>query len=106
MTAFVPKKSWLNFPDYFVFDGIEFFDTPDFPEFPVSNNDVIITIDQKYLGRLDLIAHDYYNDSNLWWIIALVNKIELIPTSMFIGMSLTIPALDSISIYLSKAGKK
>lgn len=106
MTAFIPKKSWLNFPDYFVVDGIEFFDTPDFSEFPLSPNDKIITIDQKYLGRLDLIAFDYYNDSNLWWVIALVNNIELIPTSMWVGMSLRIPVLDNVSIYLSRAGKK
>jgi hypothetical protein len=106
MTAFVPSKSWLNFPDYYSMDGIEFFDTPDFPVFPTSKNDQIITIDQKYLGRLDMIANDYYNDVNLWWVIALVNNIELIPESMFIGMTLVIPAQDSVSAYLTKAGKK
>ena len=106
MTASIPNKSWLLFPDYFMFDGIEFFDTPDFPEFPQSSNDKIITIDQTYLGRLDLIAYDFYGDSNLWWVIALVNNLELIPTSMYIGMQLKIPVSDSISIYLSKAGKK
>jgi len=106
MTALIPNKSWLRFPDYYIFDGIEFFDTPDFPEFPLSDNDTIITIDQTYLGRLDLIAYDYYGDVNLWWVIALVNDLMLLPTSMYVGMKLRIPVSDSISIYLSKAGKK
>jgi len=106
MAVFVPNKSWLNFPDYYEFDGIEFFDTPDFPDFPLSPNDKIINIEQKYLGRLDLIAFDFYNDSNLWWIIALVNNLELIPCSMWIGMSLRIPVIDNVSLFLSKVGKK
>lgn len=106
MTASIPNKSWLLFPDYFQVDGIEFFDTPDFPKFPESSNDQIITIDQTYLGRLDLIANDFYGDVNLWWVIALVNNLEVIPTSMYIGMKLRIPVSDSITIYLSQAGKK
>jgi len=42
--------------------------------------------------RLDLIAYDFYGDSTLWWVIAMVNDLE--GDSMFppVGMQLRIPA--------------
>jgi len=42
--------------------------------------------------RLDLIANDFYGDSTLWWIIAMVNDLE--GDSMFppTGIQLRIPA--------------
>lgn len=50
--------------------------------------------------RLDLIANDFYGDSTLWWVIAMVNNLE--GDSMFppTGIQLRIPA--NISILLSK----
>jgi hypothetical protein len=42
--------------------------------------------------RLDLIAYDFYGDSTLWWIIAMVNNLE--GDSMFppVGLQLRIPS--------------
>ena len=50
--------------------------------------------------RLDLIANDFYGDSTLWWIIAMVNDLE--GDSMFppTGIQLRIPA--NISTLLTK----
>jgi hypothetical protein len=114
MPASVPTTSWLKFADYWSFTttpdsvvGIktfEFFDTPDFDPIPVSDDDETITVDQKYLGRLDLVALDVYQDVNLWWIIALANDIVLIPTHMRLGMQLRIPSNATVSAYLSKKG--
>jgi len=63
------------------------------------------SIDDSYIitgatDRLDLIANDFYGDSTLWWIIAMVNDLE--GDSMFppTGIQLRIPA--NISTLLTK----
>jgi len=43
-----------------------------YPNIPLSQNDVyVITTDGD---RLDYMAHNYYNDSEMWWIIAMANN--------------------------------
>lgn len=43
-----------------------------YPNLPLSDSDeyIITTIGD----RLDLLAYSYYNDSTLWWIIAMANN--------------------------------
>jgi len=69
-----------------------------YPEIPIDPNDyyVISTISD----RLDLLANDFYGDSTLWWIIAMVNDLE--GDSMFppTGIQLRIPA--NVSTLLTK----
>lgn len=36
---------------------------------PSEKDDIIYTIDKIYEGRPDLLAHDVYGDSRLWWVI-------------------------------------
>ena len=62
-------------------------------------------VDDSYIitgatDRLDLIANDFYGDSTLWWIIAMVNDLE--GDSMFppTGIQLRIPA--NVSTLLTK----
>lgn len=107
MAASLPNKSWLNYCDYWSYvdsdsNTYEFFDTPDFEPIDTSSNDRQLEIDQRYLGRLDLIAFDYYRDSNLWWIIALANNIDVIPTGMYIGQKLIIPSTTTVTQYLRR----
>jgi len=103
MSAFVPGKSWINFCDYYTYEGLEFFDTPDFPEFPQNDNDQIITIDSKYEGRIDLLAEDYLGSVEYWWFIALMNDLRVLPNDLGIGKEIRIPAPESVSAYMQKA---
>lgn len=48
------------------------------------------------IGRLDNIAHEYYNDPRLWWVIAHVNRINNPLEDMEIGMVLIIPQRESV----------
>jgi len=75
------------------------FETTHFQSIPPGSNDLYI-IAKKY-DRLDLLAHKYYGDRNLWWIIAvsneMVNGSVVVPT----GKRIRIPAsgigfMDSI----------
>lgn len=40
---------------------------------PVAKSDQIITISSVYDSRPDLLAHDLYGDSRLWWVFAVRN---------------------------------
>ena len=41
---------------------------------PISDSDIFIYT--RVGDRLDILAQKYYNDSNLWWIIAKANQIK------------------------------
>ena len=43
-----------------------------YPHIPVNNYD-FITIMTKSTDRLDLLAAEYFNNSKLWWLIAVIN---------------------------------
>jgi|TARA_R110000822_G_C15190566_1_gene481313 hypothetical protein len=60
------------------------------PEIIRRPSDTIITA--RSVDRLDLLAHRFYNDRTLWWIIALANKLP--GDSLFIepGLQLFIPS--------------
>ena len=56
---------------------------------PISSTDIyIITNETMYL---DQIAHTYYKDPSLWWIIALANNIGKGRLSVPSGIQLRIP---------------
>jgi len=69
--------------------GENYYITNTYPEIPIRADDnyVITTIGD----RLDLIAHDFYGDVGLWWIIASANSLP--GDSLFppIGTQLRIP---------------
>jgi hypothetical protein len=69
--------------------GTRYYKNNVYPEIPIDPNDyyVISTV----TDRLDLLANDFYGDSNLYWVIAAANNISgdsLIPEP---GIQLRIP---------------
>lgn len=96
------RSSYLNFADLIQFQEFFFFDTPYFITPELSNSDVYITIDSNYMGRLDLIAYDYYGDSELWWVIALANQLDDIPNDVSLNKKIRIPDPSTINTYLEK----
>ena len=58
--------------DSVVKPGVRFYATVRYPEIPLSENDIyLITVSGD---RLDLLAQQYYGDSNLYWIISSANN--------------------------------
>jgi phage tail protein X len=45
--------------------------TSRYPEIPLSENDIYVYTTQD--DRYDVLALSYYNDSSLWWVIAIAN---------------------------------
>lgn len=72
-------------------DGILFWDTPEFPTIIPQADDQRHTVSSEEQGRLDLIAHDYYGDAELWWVICLANNM-INPTTFGLGDTLIIPS--------------
>jgi len=70
-----------------------------YPIIKREEDDTIITVGPA--DRLDLLAHDYYGDSTLYWIIAKANNIitnDLFPE---IGTQLSIPSRNRLGNILS-----
>ena len=70
--------------------GVRFYSTVRYPEIPLSENDIyVITV---FGDRLDILAQQYYGDSNLYWIISAANN-NLKKQSLFVeeGTQIRIP---------------
>jgi hypothetical protein len=70
--------------------GSQYYVNNVYPEIPPSNNDdYVVTV----LGdRLDLLAFDFYGDSNLWWVIASANSLPGDSLVVEPGTQLRIPS--------------
>jgi hypothetical protein len=68
-----------------------FYKNIEYPIIPVSINDVYIL--SRVGDRLDAIAFDFYQDSDLWWIISRANPDKISGDSFFIkpGLQIRIP---------------
>lgn len=56
------------------YDGKRVFKTTRYPKIPVAANDIYIVANET--DYLDNLAHKFYKDSTLWWIIAQANGIK------------------------------
>jgi hypothetical protein len=60
-----------------------------YPKIKASNDDMYIVSEGG--DRLDILALKYYNDQNLWWIIAIANNLNDASYSIENGIQLRIP---------------
>jgi phage tail protein X len=67
-----------------------YYGTTKYPEIPLDSNDIYV---YSTIGdRFDLLAHQYYKDSTLWWVISVANP-RLTQDSYFMpeGSQIRIP---------------
>ena len=55
-------------------NGGRFYKPTIVPNIPIKDSDIFVY--PVYGDRFDTLAHRYYNDSNLWWIIAKANELS------------------------------
>lgn len=70
---------------------------------PASPTDVYYIIKQVYEYRPDLLAHDLYNNSKLWWVFAARNPNRLGSDPYFnfkTGLGIYIPTIDTLTAAL------
>ena len=67
-------KRYSSTREKFDKSGVRVYSTTYYPEIPISINDSFIV--SKEGDRLDNLAHKYYSDNTLWWVIAKANGIK------------------------------
>jgi len=75
----------------------------------IKNPDVPLKTDQytNYtvamgdIGRMDLLAHKFYGDSTLWWVIAYYSGVKNPLTDMYVGQVLVIPSSELVGNMVS-----
>lgn len=72
---------------------------------PIDIVDVrVVAITSKYVGRWDLLAHEYLGDMSLWWVIADLNNIQDPLYELKEGEEIAIPILTTTLVLTG--GKK
>ena len=69
--------------------GVRYFQTPKYPEVPIKESDIYIM--STYGDKLDILAQEYYEDSTLWWVIAISNNIRKDSINIKPGTQIRIP---------------
>lgn len=84
---------YINIPQTKI-KGKLVYKTVRYPEVPLSSEDIYVYTQQG--DRFDVLARQYYQDSSLWWVIAIGNP-QITLGSLLIpsGLQLRIPAFPS-----------
>ena len=87
--------------------GKNYFKPIKYPEIPLSMNDIYVTTVSG--DRLDLLAHQFYQDIRLWWIISNANR-DIIKRDSYAldpGLEIRIPTnINSILVSFEQLNKK
>lgn len=100
----IDKNSWLNLTNLLKWNDYTFWDHFDFPDVPHNDNDVYVQLTSVGAHRLDLIANDAYGEPRLMWIILLANDL-FYPNQLYDGMTLRIPAPETVETIFANAKK-
>jgi hypothetical protein len=72
-----------------------------YPRIPIQDSDIFIY--PRFGDRLDNLAHKYYGDVSLWWIIAKANGLDAAHIGLEVDKQIRIPTdIDTILISLSR----
>ena len=70
-------------------DGKRVFKPTIYPKIPLKDSDIFIY--PKFGDRLDNLAHKYYEDVSLWWIIAKANDLDAAHIGLEVDKQIRIP---------------
>ncbi len=70
-------------------DGKRVFKPTIYPKIPIKDSDIFIY--PKFGDRLDNLAHKYYDDVSLWWIIAKANDLDAAHIGLEVDNQIRIP---------------
>lgn len=90
MAVRITNSSRLRFGEAGTLDGVEFFDLIDIPEIPPQTDDIEYVV--VGTDRIDELAQQFYEDAGFWWVIAVANELEILPTELHVGDTLRIPS--------------
>lgn len=79
-------------------DSFEWFSEPVYPEIEQADDDVFVEVTHD--TTLDMLALKHLGSVERWWVIAVLNGLELIPSDMYVGQKLRVPAKRRIDVFL------
>ena len=89
-------------PFYFTDQSQGYLDVTAFRDIPYHTDDIQFTVPSTYMHRPDLLAYDFYQNTQLWWVFAVRNKdiikdpvYDLIP-----GITIYIPKITTLQSVL------
>jgi len=93
------KDRYIHTKQFRTDDGKRYYSSTFYPEIEKTDSDTYIIADRE--TRLDILAFDYYNDAELYWVIAVCNNIQ---GSIFVepGTQLCIPNKTRLGEIISK----
>lgn len=90
MPVRIGRQSRLQFYPLVTLDGFEFWDFKDLPIPPARVDDELHQVTS--VDRIDTLSVDFYGTPTLWWVIAVANDLEILPTDLNVGQKLRIPS--------------
>ncbi len=94
MAVALRVTSRLRFAQLIKLDGVEHWEMPEYPTIEAANDDKRYTVDRN--DRIDRLADRFYGSSELWWIIALANGMELLPNDLNANAVIIIPSQNRV----------
>jgi len=90
VTTRISKNSRLRFSPLVGVDGYEFWDLLVLEDIPVQPDETQYVV--KMTDRIDTLAYKFYGDPVLWWVLAVANQLEILPTDLKFGSTLRVPS--------------
>lgn len=90
MSVKVQSRSRLRFAELVADGEYEYWDMVELPEIPEQRDDLTYIVSSN--DRIFSLAHRFYGDPVLWWVIAVANDLEILPTELMSGARLRIPS--------------
>lgn len=103
MAVSVRKRSRLRFADLVTVDGFEFWNMLEPPTLLSQLDDLHYQVQMG--DRIDLLSFKFYGDPILWWVIAVANDLEILPTDLNVGDTLLIPSPRYVLQVIFQASK-
>jgi len=94
-----------NSPYYGTNQAVKYLDYLDFwagATIPISNNDILMTLDSKHNKRPDLLSYDLYGTAQLWWVFMVRNP-DVIRDPIYdflTGITIYAPSKDSLKRFM------
>jgi hypothetical protein len=104
MAVRLRETSRLRFARLLELGGVECWELPEYPTISAEPDDVLYTVART--DRIDLLAHRFYNSSELWWVIALANGFRLLPSDMRENMVLRVPSARRVFTTILKGATR
>lgn len=84
----VRSTSWLQFSRLLTIDGVVCWEMPEFPVIEPADDDIIYTVTRT--DRIDALAQRFLGSPELWWMIAVLNNLNILPNDLYQNQTIRI----------------